>query len=485
MAQINEFHGRTIADILEEIMTMIFKNYFDYAEMEELRDVSPEWNRIVEGIYYGKRFIVIYDYPNNRDTMLQPKNCFMVNINKYHIMDPENYDLMIIPRVIREFINVQSIRVYLSLTNRNYNVLLMLVNNFYSELLQEIVWHTPIFNINHELITRFCQKFPNIDHLELKSTKEFTITEESLSLMFKMLKELRVFELSGKQKEGIITGQCFEHLGPQIASLRGGSDIFTDTAFTHIANRAPNLTELDLGEDSISRISMGFISEKCKNLEILKFKMKKDNNENLMYATYKYCEYIGRLNMLEELSVQFPCVDTPILIDYKIVDSLRKCNKIKKLKMEYVWVNDESLTMIAEQFPRIECLDLYDVTFNMVENFEKMKTLNDIRFHECFTSDATIALMIKVCPNLKRCKISYCNALIETVTATIELANLYHDERIRVHMKSKELRKQVKDSAFDLKKIPKNLDAILIDDESFDDQSFSFSRKCMSKAKMY
>ncbi len=467
-----------------EILQMIFK-YFDYSETENLRRMSKQWNDLIERVYDIQDFIVICDNSINREIEKPKNNYFMIDISKFESeqLSERTNDLKIIEQVMRHFLYMRSIRVYMSLSNHIYDILQMVYENSYTEL-KEIIWYSPKFNIDHGSIKDFCQKFPKIECFKLRASNGFSIKEESLSELFKMLEKLRVFELSGYriEHEGTITGQCFEYLGKNVTSLTGGN-VFTDTAFSQIANRAPNLTELNTN-DGISLASMALISEKCTNLKILKFNMQKDNKENAMDTALKYSQFIGSFNMLEDLSIHFPNKGNVITFNNEMALFLGKCSKIKKLKVLNVVIKDEvPLAIIAEKFLNIEYLYLDNVAVDSLRNFERMTTLNNIEFNECIADDAKIASMIRVCPNLKRIKINReCNASIETYKAVIELARQYPNEIIRVRMKSKALRKELMSSGIDLTQNPKNLDDEKVDEESNDDKSFRLIRKlyCIS-----
>ncbi len=154
-----------------------------------------------------------------------------------------------------------------TLKNRRRGFRQWLYIKSYTEL-KEIIWYAPKFNINHRLIQRFCQKFLKIECFKLRALNGFIITEESLSILFKVLEKLHVFELRGYRigDEGTITGQFFAHMGKNVTSLTGGN-VFTDVAFSHIANRVSNLMALNMN-DGISLASMALIIEKCKNIKI-------------------------------------------------------------------------------------------------------------------------------------------------------------------------------------------------------------------------
>ncbi|XP_054167032.1 dynein regulatory complex subunit 6-like [Oppia nitens] len=256
------------------------------------------------------------------------------------------------------------------------------------------------------------------------------ISEDCLYTVINVCPNLQSLDISGNVD---ITGDCFEYLNSNLLVLR----LSQCDSIQEYGLKA--LVSSDCRQSLVELVISGMISDYmikliCESLLNLRsFQCVYGCTRELDSKT-DHLSIIGNLSRLEWLSLQEIDAYFGSLDDKCLYNILSCCNRLKYLELhigsgEPLLVTDQSLSMIANYCPEIECLKIYyfeALTDRTLNSFSKLKHLRELELINLYNiTDDGITIITEQCTRLTKLWISFdgnCDSITNiTLSACISM----------------------------------------------------------------
>jgi hypothetical protein len=244
------------------------------------------------------------------------------------------------------------------------------------------------------------------------------ISESSLKFLIENSPLLEILDVSNNVR---ISGQCFSLLSNHLKklSLNQCWNINLD-AFSSLSNgNGKHLNDLEINGEFLDN---KMLEEICNNL----INLKKFDADCARVTNKKILRKISNIHDLEELSLYLPSIN----FDEILIEIMRKCNKLKKLRIEGAVITDVSLKQLSIFCKDLESLSIISeetvinkkITDDSCESLSKLTRLTHLTIEYSYITDKLIHV-IKSCPKLSTIEINGCKKVTNNlVDSCIEFA---------------------------------------------------------------
>jgi hypothetical protein len=325
----------------------------------------------------------------------------------------------------------------------NLSLVLSECPNLKSLILQNCIFCRGIF----EVFAKYCSK--KLEHLDLSHSscnineilqiisekcshtlkhvmlRDNEINESGLKCLIKLCNNLEVLILDQNDD---ITGDCFDLFGEKITylSIYECKSIDESGLNSLVSGNGKHLTRLKIG-NTIKPSMFRLVCEQLNQLKCLEFDGYKTESAN----TYN-C--ISLLTSLEELILTLP----RIIFDAQLIEIMRKCRQLKKVKIDGAVISDVSLKQFTIHCPLIEQISitpLVSLTNSLITDgcrFEigSLKNLKTLSICGASITDEFVRT-VRLCPRLTFIELDACKSITNTtLELCIEMAKSRPNDKI-------------------------------------------------------
>jgi hypothetical protein len=244
------------------------------------------------------------------------------------------------------------------------------------------------------------------------------ISESSLKFLIENCPLLEILDVSNNVR---ISGQCFSLLSNHLKklSLNQCWNVKLDAISSLSNGNGKHLNDLEICGELLDN---KMLEQVCDNL----VNLKKFDVDCARVTNKKILRKISNIHDLEELSLYLPSIN----FDEIMIEITKKCNKLKKLRIEGGVITDISVKQLSIFCKDLESVSIISeetvmnkkITDDSCESLSKLTRLTHLTIEYCYISDKIIHV-IKNCPKLSTIEINGCRKVTNNlVNSCIEFA---------------------------------------------------------------
>lgn len=232
------------------------------------------------------------------------------------------------------------------------------------------------------------------------------ISESSLKFLIENCPLLEILDVSNNVR---ISGQCFSLLSNNLKKLALNQcwNINLDAIHSLSNGNGKHLNDLEISGEILDN---KMLEEICNNF----VNLKKFDVDCARVTNKRILRQISNIHDLEELCVYLPSIN----FDDILIEIMRKCNKLKKLRIEGAVITDISLKQLSVFCKDLESLSIISeetvvnkkITDDSCESLSKLTRLTHLTIEYSYISDKLIEI-IKSCPKLSSIEINGCKKI--------------------------------------------------------------------------